>query len=74
MNAWYTMQSSYTAGQLSEFDFALFKDDVRVLVEIYPGLLPAGVEVMSRYKGMLDLEINAQFADYAARIKKGDRE
>jgi hypothetical protein len=67
MNAWYTMHSSYASNQLSPEDYGNYKDDIRVLTEIYPGLLPAAVEVMSRFEGMIDIEIHAPFAEYAKR-------
>lgn len=51
--------------QVSEAAYDLYNDDIRVLTETYPGLLPAGVEVMSRYEGMIHLDINAPFAEYA---------
>ena len=67
MNAWYIMQTSYASNQLSSADFEMYKDDIRVLTETYPGLLPVATEILSQYKGMLDLEIHEPFAEYAKR-------
>ena len=67
-NIWVSAEISYSNGQLSGSEFATYKDDARVVLNTYPGLMPYMATLHESYPSNQEMEVYAPIREYLATM------
>ena len=67
-NIWVSAEISYSNGQISGAEFATYKDDARVTLNTYPGLMPYMATLHKSYTSNQEMEVYAPIREYLATV------